>query len=240
MGIFARIFKIFQSEAHSVVDQLEDPIKLTEQGIRDLKKDLSQAMRSLAEVKALAIRMRKDGEDQQKMAAEYERKAMLLLKRAQNGELDPAEADRLATEALMKKEEAAKRAKELLANHAQQQKMADQLQSKVNKLKSAIAKYENELITLRARARTAESMKKINKQMSQVDASSTVAMLEKMKNKVTEEESLAEAYGELADSSKSIDEDIDKALEGATETSAKDSLAELKAKLGISAGDQKS
>ncbi len=240
MGIFARIFKIFQSEAHSVVDQLEDPIKLTEQGIRDLKNDLSQAMRSLAEVKALAIRMRKDGEDQQKMAAEYERKAMLLLKRAQNGELDPAEADRLATEALTKKEEAARRAKELLANHAQQQKMADQLQSKVNKLKSAIAKYENELITLRARARTAESMKKINKQMSQVDASSTVAMLEKMKNKVTEEESLAEAYGELADSAKSIDEDIDKALEGATETSAKDSLAALKAKLGIAAGNQKS
>ncbi|MCB0300452.1 MAG: PspA/IM30 family protein, partial [Calditrichaeota bacterium] len=175
MGIFSRIFKIFQSEAHSVVDQLEDPIKLTEQGIRDLKKDLAQAMRSLAEVKSLSIRMRKDGEDQKKLAADYERKAMMLLQRAQSGELDAAEVDRLATEALTKKEDSSRRAQEFMTNHEQQQKMADQLQNKVNKLKSAISKYENELVTLRARARTAESMKKINKQMAQVDASSTVA-----------------------------------------------------------------
>lgn len=233
MSIFSRIFKFFQSEAHSVVDQLEDPIKMTEQGIRDLKTDLSSAMRSLAEVKSISIRMRKDGEDQKKLASDYERKAMMILQKAKTGGLDAAEADRLATEALTKKEDAAKRAAEFLKNHKQQQNMADQLQVKVNKLKSAISKYENELITLRARARTADSMKKINKQMSSVDASSTVAMLEKMKDKVTEEESLAEAYGELADSTQSIDEEIDKALEGASKASAEDSLAKLKAKMGL-------
>jgi len=56
MSIFSRLFKIGQAEAHSVVDKFEDPIKLTEQGIRDLKKDLMGAMTSLAEVKG------KDGE----------------------------------------------------------------------------------------------------------------------------------------------------------------------------------
>ena len=40
MSIFKRIFKIGQAETHSIIDRLEDPIKLTEQGIRDLKKDL--------------------------------------------------------------------------------------------------------------------------------------------------------------------------------------------------------
>ena len=34
--------------AHSVMDKLEDPIKMTEQGIRDLKKDLQASMESLA------------------------------------------------------------------------------------------------------------------------------------------------------------------------------------------------
>jgi len=236
MSIFSRIFKFFQSEAHSVVDQLEDPIKMTEQGIRDLKIDLSSAMRSLAEVKSISIRMRKDGEDQKKRASDYERKAMMILQKAKTGGLDAPEADRLATEALTKKEDAAKRAAEFLKNHKQQQKMADQLQVKVNKLKSAISKYDNELITLRARARTADSMKKINKQMSSVDASSTVAMLEKMRDKVTEEESLAEAYGELADSTQSVDDEIDKALEGASKVSAEDSLAKLKAKMGLESG----
>ena len=66
---------------------------------------------------------------------------------------------------------------------------ADKLQAKVEKLKRDISKYENELVTLRARARTAESMKKVNKQLAGVDSSSTIAMLEKMKDKVAEEES---------------------------------------------------
>ncbi|RMF61494.1 MAG: PspA/IM30 family protein [Calditrichaeota bacterium] len=233
MGIFQRIFKVAQSEAHSVVDKLEDPIKLTEQGIRDLKKDLQEAMKSLAEVKAIAIRMKKDADDQKKLAADYERKAMMLLQKAQQGALDPGEADRLAAEALAKKEEATQRAAQFMANYKQQQQMADQLQVKVDKLKQAITKYENELITLKARARTAQSMKKINKQLSQIDSSSTLAMLEKMKDKVTEEESLAEAYGEIADTSTSVDEEIEKALESPAPSAAADSLAALKKKMGI-------
>ena len=40
MSILKKVFKIGQAEAHSLLDQLENPIKLTEQGIRDLKNDL--------------------------------------------------------------------------------------------------------------------------------------------------------------------------------------------------------
>ena len=34
------------------MDKLEDPIKMTEQGIRDMKKDLESSLKALAEVKA--------------------------------------------------------------------------------------------------------------------------------------------------------------------------------------------
>ena len=85
------------------------------------------------------------------------------------------------------------------------------------------------------RARTASSMRKINQQLAGADASGTVAMLEKMKNKVQEEESLAEAYGQLSDVGGTIDEDIDKALALPSATAASDSLAELKKKMGIQA-----
>ena len=44
MNILQRLFKIGQSEAHSAVNQLEDPIKLTEQGLRDLRQDLDKAL----------------------------------------------------------------------------------------------------------------------------------------------------------------------------------------------------
>ncbi|MDA2924569.1 PspA/IM30 family protein [Acidobacteria bacterium AH-259-L09] len=233
MSLFQRIFKNAQSQAHSLVDTLEDPIKLTEQGIRDLKKDLHGAMTSLAQVKSIAIRLKKDTEDQKKLGQDYERKAMLLLQKMESGDLQKAEAEGLATEALNKKEGALQRAATLKKDYEQQQQMADQLQAKVQKLKDTITRYDNDLVTLRARARTAQSTRKINQQMSNLDSSGTIAMLEKMKNKVMEEESLAAAYGEISDASLGLDEQIDKALAEASSTQAADSLAKLKKKMKI-------
>ena len=234
-SIFRRMFKVAESHAHSAMDNLEDPIKMTEQGIRDLKKNLQAAMVSLAQVKSLAIRMQKEGGDYKKRAADYERKAMLILKRMEAGEMDAGDAERLATAALEKKEEALQQATTATADHQTQQRMSDQLQAKVEDLKRQISTYETEAITLKARARTASSMRKINQQLAGADASGTVAMLEKMKQKVQEEESLAEAYDQLADVGGDIDEDIDKALAAPSNAAGADSLAALKKKMGIGA-----
>lgn len=234
-GFFSRIFKVAQSEAHTAVSKFEDPIKMTEQGIRDLKSNLTDAMSSLAQVKASANRIKKDAEDEKRKAADYERKAMLLLKRAQAGEIEAGEADRLATEALGLKAEAANRAQSLGEQFSAQNNMAGELQSRVNTLKREIGRYENELVTLRARSKTATSMKKINQHLAGADSSSTVAMLERMRNKVEEEESLAEAYAQIGEDSASVDTQIDKALDAPSETAAADSLAELKRKMQLEA-----
>ncbi len=233
MSIFRRIFKVGQSEAHSIVNKLEDPIKMTEQGIRDLKRDLQGAMAGLAEVKGVAIRLGKEAEDAKQQSGEYERKAMLLLQRFQDGQMDQEQAERLATEALTKKESASERAARLLKDANQQQQMATQLQERVSKLKSTVSTYETELMTLRARAKTAESTRKINQQLAKVDSSSTITMLERMKNKVEEDEALAQAYGEVADVDTSVDSEIDRALASGGTTSTQDKLQEMKAKMGI-------
>lgn len=100
---FKRLFRIGKAEAHSALDKLEDPIKMTEQGIRDLKGNLEKALVAMAEVKAMGIRSKGEYEDYTTKAKDYENKAMLLLKKAQSGEIDAAEADRLASEALVRK-----------------------------------------------------------------------------------------------------------------------------------------
>ncbi|MEE8524715.1 MAG: PspA/IM30 family protein, partial [Thermoanaerobaculia bacterium] len=156
-----------------------------------------------------------------------------LLQKMQGGDLDPAQAESLATQALGKKEEAAQRAVALDTDYQAQDQAAQQLKAKVDKLRRDVSRYENELVTLRARARTAESMKKINKQLAGVDSSSTLAMLEKMKARVEENESLAAAYGELTDGSASVDDEIATALAEPADAKASDSLAALKAKMGI-------
>lgn len=234
MSIFRRLFRITKAETHAIVDKFEDPIKMTEQGIRDLKKDLEGAMASLAEVKGMAIRTRKQAEDNKKAAVDYERKAMMLLRKMQDGELDPAEAERLATEALNMKESRAKEAVRLTEEANRHDQMAGQIQANVNKIKSTVTTYENELVTLKARAKTAASTKKLNRQISQIDSSGTIAMLEKMKAKVEEDESLAEAYGEIQSADQSVDNQINAVLESGKSPEISDKLAELKQKMGIS------
>ena len=233
MSIFKRLFKVTQAEAHSVVDKFEDPIKMTEQGIRDLKNDLQAAMTSLAEVKGITIRTRKEADNNKKAAADYERKAMLLLQKMQSGQLDQSEAERLATEALGKKEEHSREAVRLSEEANRHEQMSNQLQANVSKIKSTITTYENELLTLKARSKTAASTKKINRQLSRIDSSGTIAMLEKMKAKVEEDESLAAAYGEIVSADKSVDDEISAALESGASVEADNQLLEMKKKMGI-------
>ena len=232
-GLFQRLFTTGQAEAHALVDKLEDPIKMSEQAIRDLKKDLNDSLKSLAEVKAIAIRMNKEAVDSKRLAADYERKAMLLLQKAQDGEMDVTEVERLAREALTRKEEAATRALESTQQGQAQDEMVAKIHNNVNTLKSKIASYENDLVTLKARTKTANATRKINERLSNIDSNGTVALLERMKEKTEEQESLAQAYGEMADASTSVDDEINKALASGTSTKADDSLAELKAKMGM-------
>jgi phage shock protein A len=233
-GLFSRVLRLGKSEAHAVMDKFEDPIKMTEQGIRELKKDLEESMKSLAQVKGIVIRMKNDAENKKKLAADYESKAMALLQKAQQGSLDMAEAERLATDVLGRKETASQEALRLSKELTNQESMALQLQNNVEKLRTTVQRYENDLITLRARAKTAAATRKLNAQIAKVDSDGTIVMLEKMRNKVEEDESLAQAYGEIADSGQSIDDQITKALgEGSSTPGVSDSLTALKAKMKI-------
>lgn len=235
MNFFKRLFKIGQAEANSMVDKLEDPIKMTEQGIRDLKKDLQGALQAMAEVKALAIRAKNDANSAEERAKEYEKKAILLLKRAEKGEISPEEADRLASECLVQKDQNTAIAEQNRKDQEKFEANTAKLKTNIDRLKSNIKKFEVELKTLKARAKVSKATKNINKQMADIDSSSTISMLERMKDKVAEEEALAESYAEIAGENTSVDEEINKALEsGSAEVKASDSLAALKAKLGMS------
>ena len=233
MNILSRLFKIGQSEAHAAVDQLEDPIKLTEQALRDLRHDLDKSLHALAEVKAMAIRARNDGEAFRAKAHDYENKAVLLLQRAHKGELNGPDADRLASEALLKKTENEAHAARAGEQQQKFEQSADQLNQNVQQLKQTISQWENELKTLKARQTVSTATKTINKQLAQIDSSGTVALLERMKEKVAVEEALAESYGQLANESKSLDQEIDKVLRTSSAGQASDELRALKAKLGL-------
>ncbi|WP_324670585.1 PspA/IM30 family protein [Hymenobacter sp. GOD-10R] len=233
MNLFNRLFKIGQAEAHSAINQFEDPIKMTEQSLRDLRQDLDKALHALAEVKALAIRARNQADTEHTRALDYENKAVLLLQKAQRQEIMSSEADRLASEALLKKAQHEAQRARATAEQQQFEATAQQLDQNVQQLKQTISQWENELKTLKARVMVSTATKTINQQLAQIDSSGTVALLERMKEKVATEEALAESYGQIAQESRSVDQEIDKALGLGSTGQASDELKALKAKLGL-------
>ena len=231
MSIFKRLFRLGKAETHSLIDKLEDPIKLTEQGIRDMKQELDKSLQGLAELKALSIRSRNDSSENRRRSEDYERKAMLLIEKAEKKELSADDADRLATEAMMKKQQADSAVAQAEADKAKFDEQISKMDSNIKTLRSNISKWENELKTLKARVKVSDATAKLNKQLAQIDGSDTVSMLEKMREKVAEKEALAESYGEIANEAKSVDEEIDKALSDTDKANASDALAALKAKM---------
>lgn len=233
MNIFKRLFRIGQAEMHAAVDKMEDPIRMTEQGIREMRDDLEKAMEGLAQIKAMAIRTKNDKVKKISEAQDYENKVVLLLTKAQKGELDMIQAERLAKEALVLKDNLMVEAKALEEQQATHEKAADELQKNVDILKFNITKWENELKTLRSRIKVSKATKEVNKQMARIDSNSTISMLERMKEKVEEEEALAEAYGNMATQNTSLDEEINNAIGDEGKGNINQELDEIKKRLGI-------
>ena len=211
------------------MDKMEDPIKMTEQGIREMKEDLEQSLEAYAKVKALAIRTQNNGEKKKEEAHEFENKAILLLQKAQKGELTTEKAEGLAKEALLLKKQLLIEAGELEKQAVIHQSSADELHKNVDILKFNISKWESELSTLKARVKVSNAAKMVNKQLANIDSNSTISMLERMKEKVEEDEALAKAYGEIATSNKSKIDEINENLGGSD--SVNNELEELKRKL---------
>jgi len=230
MSFFKRLLKIGQAEANATLDSMEDPISLTEQGIRDLKLDLGKSLESLAQVKALAIRSKNDVNELTVKADDYQQKAMLILTKAKNKEISNKEADELAKQALIKKEEIGQEIETSKSEVKSFDESVLKLEGNVREIKNTIQKWENELKTLKARVKVSKATQNLNKQMAELDSSGTVAMLERMKNKVQQEEALADAYGDIAKKNESIDDKLDR-LTNTKEQSAQDSLEALKKQL---------
>lgn len=232
MNIFKRLIRIGQAEIHSAVDKMEDPIRMTEQGIREMREDLDKALEALAQIKAAAIRTKNEKNKKETAAKDYETKAVLLMTKAQKEEITLEQAEKLAKEALTLRENLLKEATALGEEQLTHENSADEIHKNVEVLRFNITKWENELRTLKSRVKVSKATKEVNKQLAQIDSNSTISMLERMKEKVEEEEALAKAYGQIANETKNVDDEINKVL-GTDNANVNTELDEIKRKLGM-------
>lgn len=233
MSIFKRLFRIGQAEIHAAVDKMEDPIKMTEQGLRELRTDLAEATEAYAKVKALAIRTENNQLQIQQESRNYAEKAILIMQKAQSGQVDLNKAEELAREALSLHRKFYIESEELGEQVTALQLSSREMLRNTEILTENMEKWEKELRTLRARVKVSKATEQVNKQMAQVDSNGIVAMLERMRSKVEDQESLAKAYGEISREKNSRKEELDRLLKDDSASIEKD-LQAIKEKLGIS------
>lgn len=237
MNIFKRIFRIGQAEIHAAVEKMEDPVKMTEQGLRELRDDLTNATEAYAKVKALAIRTDNEREMCEKESVNYAEKAILIMQKAQSGDVDIVKAEQLAKEALSLRRRYYQESETLGIQAASLQQSSQDMLKNTEILKSNLEKWEKELKTLKARVKVSKATEQVNKQLAQIDNNGTIAMLERMKAKVEDQEALAKAYGEIAHGKNDLKNELDSLLKNDSLSIEKD-LQAIKEKLGISGGSQ--
>lgn len=224
MNIFKRILKIGQAEIHALVDMMEDPISLTEQGVRDMKKQLHETTESAAKVRASIIRTENMILEKEKEAGQLAEKAKLALTKAQENELTREQGERIASEALLIKNRILDDTKVLRDEIMEYESKRKEINKHIEVLQFNITKWEKELTTLRAKQKVNEAATMANQHMANIDSNSTLDMLQRVKEKVANDEALAAAYAEIAQSKIELPDER-KAVE--------DELTALKKQIGL-------
>jgi len=227
MSIFDRLFRIGKAEANAAVDKLEDPAKMAEQILRELRANYQQAITGEAEIKALALQHRASELQNRNAADDWERKANELLDRVESKQLDEAKGNELAMKAAEAHQNALIQADQFAKMAEKEESAVAVMDAKIKQIKEQIAETESRAQLISSRAKTAEVTEKINKTLSNVDTDGLMATLNRMDQKATAAEFRSAAYAQIEDSTMSSEQEINKVL---GTSSASNALEAIKAK----------
>ena len=227
MGILDRLFRVGKAEANAVVDKMEDPVKMSQQILRDLEENRQEAINGAAEIKAMALQHRASENDNRAKSVEYENKATQILDRVDTKAIDEATGNKLATECLANQQTFLAKAEEFKALADREEKAAGVMSAKIDQINQRISETKNKAEMIASRAKTANAEEKINKTLSSADTDGLMQTLERMDEKTKATEFRAQAYAEIDNVGASTDEAVNKILK---ETSPNAALEALKAK----------
>jgi len=231
MSIFDRLFRIGKAEANAAVDKLEDPSKMADQILRELRANYQQAIQGEAEIKALALQHRANELQARNKSDEWEKKTNDLLDRIDAKQLDEAQGNDLAAKAAQAHADALKDAEQYRGMAEKEESAVAVMDLKIKQIKDQIAETENRAKMIQSRAKTAEVSEKINKTLSDVDTDGLMATLNRMDERASAQEFRAAAYAQISDSTLSTEQEINKALGDGSSTAALDAIKAKRQKL---------
>ncbi|HVW98583.1 MAG TPA: PspA/IM30 family protein [Mucilaginibacter sp.] len=231
MSIFDRLFRIGAAEANAAIDKLEDPAKMAEQILRELRANYQQAIQGEAEIKALALQHRASELKCRNTADEWEKKANELLDRIESKQLDEAKGNELAVKAAEAHQSATNEADQYARMAEKEESAVAVLDLKIKQIKDQIAETESRAQLINSRAKTAEVSERINKTLSSVDTDGLMATLNRMDQKASAQEFRAAAYAQIDDSTLSTEQEINKVLGTGSPSNALETIKAKRQKL---------
>jgi len=201
MSIFKRLRDLTMSNLYALIEKAEDPIKMTDQYLRDMQEDLEEAEKAVAAQIALEKKFKVLYEEQEALVKKRDEQAQVA---AQAKNID------LARRALEEKKAAEQKRNEYKDAFEKNRAAADGLRDKLTEMKKQVAELKNKRETLVARVNAAKAQKTINQAMDGFDSDSALAGLKRMEDKALQLEAEAEASGEVYKKDASLDEEIAK------------------------------
>ncbi|MDZ4675314.1 MAG: PspA/IM30 family protein [Gemmatimonadota bacterium] len=223
MGLFDRLSTLFRSNINDMISRAENPEKMLNQLILDMKTQLAKAKQEAASAIADEKKLQADAEALKKQSEDWERRAMLAVQEGR---------DDLATQALLRYNESLQGAQSLHETWLKHKSETESLKGSLRQLNDKIEEAKRKKNILVARAKRAEAQQRIQETMAGMSDKSAFESFERMAEKIEATERKALAAAEIQQEFNSDDlVDQFKSLE--YKGNADQQLLELKAKMGM-------
>jgi phage shock protein A len=218
MSILTRIRSLLSANINAMLDAAEDPEKMVDEYLRQMRAELSEARAATAMAMADETRLRSQYERNKSEADEWQRKAEIAVQRDQ---------DDLAREALLRRANAQKLVDGYQAQWESQHDQVSELRMALSKLEAKIDEAEAKRDLILAKNRRAQTQEAITSALQSVQGHTADESLGRMEAQVDERLARADAMADLAG------QDLDSRFSDLeTEQQVESDLADLKSKMG--------
>lgn len=228
MGIFQKLSLLLRSNINDAIARAENPEKVLNQLIADMREQLSKAKQEVAVAIADEQKLRAQVEEEAKQSAEWEKRAMLAVKE---------DRDDLAKQALVRQQEHGERAATLEDTWRKQAEETEKVKASLRELNDKIEEAKRKKNLLVAKQKRAQAQRRIHETMSGLSDKSAFDAFERVAEKIEEGERQALASAEVTEAltGDTLDQEF-KQLEGGDEGDVEFRLAALKEQMGLPSG----
>ncbi len=232
MGIFSKLSTVIKSNINDLISRAENPEKMLNQIILDMRDQLAKAKREVAAAIADERKLKSQTDGEVKQARDWQHRAMFAVKEGR---------DDLAKQALIRQKEHTERAQVLQSTWESQAAETEKLKQSLRQLNDKIEEAKRKRNLLIAKQKRAQAQRRIHETMSGLSDTSAFEAFNRMADKIEEEErrSLAEAEVTEALAGDTVESEFLRLEAGKGSTDVEEQLLALKAEMGLIAPPQK-